>query len=102
MTIAEKIRDAFSDEKWADMFTDEHNEVLDAYNGTNSALLNSETYAEATKVIDSIMQENGVSEYQINSTLREIYGGECHIATYTVTYLEDGLQTVSFKIESYN
>ncbi|MBR1422995.1 MAG: hypothetical protein IJ571_06095 [Ruminococcus sp.] len=104
MTVEEKINEKFkvyeANSKWCDMLTDELDDLFEKYDHTDTALRDSNTYAAVKNTIDTIMQESGVSEYQLNSSLSEECEGDMFVADFVVSYIQDGMKTISFTIET--
>lgn len=97
-----RLRKAIANRMWAwsDMLTSEVQSLAHNYDGTNSSLLASKTYAAIEKEIRHIMCKEQVSCYNICSFLNEMPNNKGFIAEFAVSYLLGGIETDTFKIET--
>lgn len=85
---------------WSDSLTNEFDFLNAHYDGSNSALLISKTYAMITASISTAMQANGIIDYKINASLHDTCDGGAFTADFVVSYINHDLETETFNIET--
>lgn len=85
---------------WIDSLTNEFDFLSMYYDGSNSALLASKTYAAITNDIAFIMQANNITDYKINASLHDTCDGGAFTADFVISYINNDLETETFNIET--